>query len=354
MKKIHSFFLLLLSFTALTGCGRTGQKTAEISVVYLVFSILALAILALYFRLLKKIDPWHIILLSSVVVVNTGYYILSVSTTLSTALWANRISYLGSVFLPLSILMAILNATKTRKPKWLPATLIALSCVVFLITATPGVLDIYYKEVSLGSYNGATVLEKVYGPFHTAYLFYLLTYTAVTVCVAVRVAVKKKLSTKLQTFVLVASAFLNIIVWLLEQFVHIDFELLSVSYVITEVFLLCLFFMMQEEEKYTSSTLCVTVPASPQKEVQRISAEDEKDTLVLYTEGLSRLTPTEHTIYNYYLDGKTTKEIMATLNITENTLKYHNKNIYSKLGVSSRKQLLYFAVLKKDLQKCKK
>jgi DNA-binding CsgD family transcriptional regulator len=28
------------------------------------------------------------------------------------------------------------------------------------------------------------------------------------------------------------------------------------------------------------------------------------------------------------------------LDITENTLKYHNRNIYGKLGVSSRKQML--------------
>ena len=34
---------------------------------------------------------------------------------------------------------------------------------------------------------------------------------------------------------------------------------------------------------------------------------------------------------------------MAELNITENTVKYHNKNIYSKLGVTSRKQLLLIA-----------
>lgn len=36
---------------------------------------------------------------------------------------------------------------------------------------------------------------------------------------------------------------------------------------------------------------------------------------------------------------------MAELNIKEDTLKFHNKNIYSKLGVTSRKQLLHFAAL---------
>ena len=38
--------------------------------------------------------------------------------------------------------------------------------------------------------------------------------------------------------------------------------------------------------------------------------------------------------------GFTTKEIMASMNIKESTVKYHSRNLYSKLGVSSRKELL--------------
>jgi DNA-binding CsgD family transcriptional regulator len=38
--------------------------------------------------------------------------------------------------------------------------------------------------------------------------------------------------------------------------------------------------------------------------------------------------------------GFTTKEIMVNMNIKESTLKYHNRNLYGKLGVSTRKELL--------------
>lgn len=58
---------------------------------------------------------------------------------------------------------------------------------------------------------------------------------------------------------------------------------------------------------------------------------------------LEHLTPTERIIYNYYLAGTGTKDIMQQMNIKENTLKFHNKNIYGKLGVSSRKQLVEIA-----------
>ena len=60
----------------------------------------------------------------------------------------------------------------------------------------------------------------------------------------------------------------------------------------------------------------------------------------VYTAGIKELTQTEKLIYDEYIARATTKEIMEKLNIKENTLKFHNKNIYSKLGVSSRKELI--------------
>ncbi len=85
-------------------------------------------------------------------------------------------------------------------------------------------------------------------------------------------------------------------------------------------------------------------------EIDRL-AEKHKDDIIpeeynFFVENLGMLTPTEHRVYELYLSGNTAKQITEILHITENTLKYHNKNIYSKLGISSRKQLLRFAALK--------
>ena len=60
----------------------------------------------------------------------------------------------------------------------------------------------------------------------------------------------------------------------------------------------------------------------------------------LFVMGLKTLTPTEKSIYEAYIARVTTKEIMANMNIKESTLKYHNRNLYSKLGVANRKELL--------------
>lgn len=336
-KPLLKFLPMLLLISAFSGCTKIGDKTASLIVVYSATMVLSVVLLSGYFFLVRKRDPWFILLFSSVVVVNAGYFSIASSSTLEEALLANRISYLGSVFLPLSMLMIILSVTDFKYKKWIPAVLISIAFVVFVIAASPGYSDIYYKEVSLINVNGVSVLDKVYGPLHSIYLFYLLFYFAAMICAVVYSTIKKKLHSTAQTVVLIGAVFVNIGVWLLEQLVKIDFELLSVSYIISVLFLLGLSLLLQEEQKKT------VVPNSPETEVSDTRpklSNEQKEICEFFENGLLVLTPTEKTIYGFYTEGKSTKEIREILNITENTLKYHNKNIYSKLGVSSRKELL--------------
>ena len=59
--------------------------------------------------------------------------------------------------------------------------------------------------------------------------------------------------------------------------------------------------------------------------------------------GLKTLTESERNLFEYYLAGKSVKEILALTGIKGSTLKYHNHNLLGKLGVSSRKQMLRYA-----------
>ena len=86
-----------------------------------------------------------------------------------------------------------------------------------------------------------------------------------------------------------------------------------------------------------------------QTEISRLAyfrkSEVDPDNYRAFLINLKSLTPSERSIFELYLDGKTAKEIMAVRDIKETTLKYHNRNIYDKLGVASRKELLRYATL---------
>ncbi len=94
-----------------------------------------------------------------------------------------------------------------------------------------------------------------------------------------------------------------------------------------------------------------------QTEISRLAysrkTEIDPDNYRVFLENLSSLTATERVVFDHYLDGKSAKEIMAILNIKETTLKYHNRNIYDKLGVASRKELLRYATLMHQEQRNK-
>ena len=87
---------------------------------------------------------------------------------------------------------------------------------------------------------------------------------------------------------------------------------------------------------------------SLQSEIERIRTENKRlmkehkniiiqDDYDHFCSGLRSLTPKERTIFDLYLEGKTVPEILQIAEVKESTLKYHNGNIYSKLGVFSKK-----------------
>ena len=359
MKKLCCFFPLIILITLfITGCNLIGQKNMSISIIYAITSIFSLLLLFGYVCFSRKKDIWFILLLSYVFVVNAGYFSLSVSSELGEALLANRISYLGSVFLPLSMQILILNACNIKTKKWFTILLVCVGFAIFLIAASPGYLDIYYKSVSLAFVDGVTVLEKVYGPLHSVYLYYLVAYFASMSAIIIYSTIKKKIESNTNALILLVSVFINIGVWLIEQLVHINFEFLSVSYIISVLFMLCIFSISTEKQSNsgfttydTDNTTSPTTDSDTEAITDYLSPEYDKtqehkqtiEKFEYFVSQLDSLTPTERTIYNLYLKKMSTKEILITLNIKENTLKYHNKNIYSKLGVSSRKQLFEIA-----------
>ena len=337
----------LIIALGLTGCNPVGAKETSLSVVYHAVAVLSFLLLVGCILLVHKKRGWFILLFSSVFVVNVGYSLLSVSSCLEVALWANRISYLGSVFLPFSMLMIILNITNTAYKRPLTYVLMGVAVLVFLVAASPGILDIYYKDVSFAVVNGVSTLVKVYGPLHPLYLIYLVGYFAAMVAVIVRASVRKTIDTAAHAIIIAIAVFVNIGVWLIEQLAHIEFEFLSVSYIISELFLIGVQFVMMENQRLKDLVAQKEEALQASKTIEKPATSESLSEAARehFVQGLETLTHTEREIYRSYLAGTTTKEIMAALEIKENTLKFHNKNLYGKLGVSSRKQLLLYASL---------
>ena len=341
MKKRLLGILPLIGITlGLSGCSSVGDGAASQSIIYGVAAILSALLLIGCLFLVRKKRQWFVLLFSSVLVVNIGYTLLSVSSGLEMALWANRVSYLGSVFLPLAMLMIILNITNTRTKRWVPISLFSLAVVIFLIAASPGILPIYYKEVSFEIINGVSTLVKVYGPLHPLYLVYLLGYFSAMIAVIIRASIKKTFDSTAHAVIIAMAVFVNIGVWFIEQISSIDFEFLSVSYLFSELILLGLYWMMQD---YVRSDLIpqpvVGAPRPTPIDITTMPMEEKILKVLSSLKPGEMLAEREREVLELVLQNKKRKEIADELCLSENTIKTYTRTLYGKVGVNSREEL---------------
>lgn len=68
-----------------------------------------------------------------------------------------------------------------------------------------------------------------------------------------------------------------------------------------------------------------------------------------FLENTKALSPAERSVFNLYVKGYTAKEIADLLCLSINTIKTHNKHIYSKLNVGSREELLVYVNMLKEI-----
>ena len=339
------FLFYCSSFMSL-GASAEGSTTAysiSLTLVYGIVALISVFLAAGYRFMSKSRERWLILLFVAVCIVNSGYFMLSSSLSLESALWANRISYLGSVFLPLCMLTSIAGVCRIKLSKAAVTAAVVVGCLVFLLAASGGWLDIYYKEVSLIIENGTARLEKVYGDLHVLYLVYLVTYFALMVGFVGYAIVRKKLGSYKYAAMLALVVLLNLMIWFLEQIIDTDFEFLSVSYIVSELLLLFIYSMLNDHRELNRSLERVTAEAEKKatavKEKKADYTAEQIDNAIASLVLTEKLTSREEEVLRLTLSGQKRKDVADKLCVSENTVKTHLSHIFAKVGVSSKKEL---------------
>ena len=232
----------------------------------------AIALLFAYFIAVKKREFWLGLLFVCVTVVNLGYLLLALSPTVEFAIFANDLSYLGSVFLSMCMLFTIIKLCGFKVSKAHVITCVSLGAVMFFIVATSGLLPWYYKSLQIENVGGATKLIKEYGVLHDAYLVYLAGYFIAMLATIMYSIIKKKIASQKFAGIIASIVLINLFIWFVEKFIKWDFEFLSVSYIFSEIMFVMLFWTIQdyvhknEMPKYTAQQaeeLGVTITTMP-------------------------------------------------------------------------------------------
>ena len=229
--------------------------------------------------------------------------------------------------------------------------------VSVFVTLTPGLLPWYYKNVSIEIVDGVARLIRDYGPMHILYYIYLFWYFALMLVVIIYATVKKKITSTLHTTFLLCAVLCSIIIWLAERFLPRGFEFLTVSYVISELFVLLLYGILQEYGiRGENGSIIIANTSTKAEEYLSGTIQSDDDSSALFSEKdidhilacekiMTKITEREKEVLIKLLANKQRKEIAEELFVTESTIKKHTSSIFTKLNVTNRFEL--YAKLKK-------
>ena len=314
-------------------------------VVYSIIFALSLLLPIGYYVFVRKKqkESWHLVLYTSVCVINLGYLLLSLSKTVGFALVANKIVYFGQVFMPLCMFMIISKLSGFVYKKWVKIVLVSISMLMFALVLTTGHLDWYYKSVELTFADGASKLVKEYGFLHPTNLIYVLSYF-VAMLVVVGISLKKNKGKYQKLAGLMLAVVLgNIGMWIVEKLITLNFEFLSVSYLMSEVVFFFIYWMLQDYIKKTD------VPITEERvAVIFVDSEQRAQNVKQIVDSLpsgTTLTARQIDVLEGILAGKSRKEIAIDLHISENTVKMHTNSLFKILRVTSREEI--FALIER-------
>ena len=186
----------------------------------------------------KKVDTLMILLELSVVIGCFGRFMLAVSQTLDTALWANRLLYVGGCYTPPLLVVVLFKLCNIRCPRLVAAVMSIYSTIVMCLVMSVGYSDLYYKEVSLVVGDGFSRLDKTYGPLHRLYPVMMLIYgmflLAFLICA---LKLRKKLSYRVAVVASVMG-FSIIMAYVVEQLLDSKVSFLSVGYLLVMLFVI--------------------------------------------------------------------------------------------------------------------
>lgn len=169
-----------------------------------------------------------------------GHLCLALSNNLDEALLANKIAYVGAVFVPMLFFLGELTLCNIRITKKMRIGLFALSSIVFGFAMTTGWNDIFYESVTLIEKNGVTDFEPVFGPAHILFDITLGLYLISGICVLVYTLIKKMNVSYKNLLGLVLIGFLSIGSFFAFRELKCDMLMMPAIYLIVEYVIICI------------------------------------------------------------------------------------------------------------------
>lgn len=167
-----------------------------------------------------------------VTIANGGYLALALSTNLEGALLANKLTYVGGIFMPMVFFLVLCEVCSVKVPRSVMLVMYGVQLTIYMLVCSIGRSTIYYKSATLHTEGTVAYLTKEYGPAHFLYPVTMYGYIlAGIVLVVYSLRHKNRVSFK-NMLIMIGSMTVASVTFAIERIMGVKAEWMPAVYVI--------------------------------------------------------------------------------------------------------------------------
>lgn len=174
---------------------------------------------------------------------NAGYLATALSTNVEEIILANKISYIGSCFVPPVTISLICILTNCKMSSWIRGLIYGFSGMVYFMILTVGYNELIYKDVYLKSYRDVAVIGYTYGNGYKLQYVILIGHWVLEICLLFVALIKSRNVSRKNLICLVIMLTVNIYLYVVGKFINPAVEVIPLTYAINSFILVYMYRM---------------------------------------------------------------------------------------------------------------
>lgn len=167
-----------------------------------------------------------------VMVANTGFYFVTISTNCFEAILAQKIALSGGVFLPVFYFFLVLEICHINLNRFISIILVMVQSAIYAIICNMEQNNLFYSNISTHSVNGICILDVECGTLHFVFPMMMFIYFLASFITAHRALRKNKSVNKKSLFIMLIFVTVALGAYVVERIINSGYEIIPVVYVV--------------------------------------------------------------------------------------------------------------------------
>ncbi len=210
-----------------------------ISILYLCLFLLSImAERILLQKIANRRASYYVVLFTLISVVCLAYFAYSISLDTGMALVANQFTYLDATFVMMFFILCILDICSIKVTRWVAIPMTAAGLFFLGLAFSTGYNQLFYKHVEHATYAGAAHLQMEFGPLYLPFVLYVVLLMLIPIGIVIYSAFHRRKMSYKYTLALGLVLVAIVLLYFVQMFFGLGFDLLPCGYVIMEYVIL--------------------------------------------------------------------------------------------------------------------